>query len=131
MEKQAYSNFRNLIFNFYIAGLLAIGIIIFPLFLPGGRPDVAEFISISAIAMALPMLAGISYIVNFVPSVLDYHSSAFLLFLLAAALDLVGIGAALWHITWIASVLFIASTIATATYTIVIQLRHLRSLRGH
>ena len=96
-------------------GLLAISIVILQAFIPLSKLDIAEFISLLALATAIPFLSLVILQVTFPRDSLpsrEFYRKVRLLFTISSVITLVGIGAALFHMSWIACVVFLASTIA-------------------
>jgi hypothetical protein len=90
--------------------LLAISVVLLQAFIPLDKPDIAEFISLLALATAIPLLSLVILHVTFPDR--KFYQKVRLLFAISSAITLVGTGAALFHVSWIACVVFIVSTIA-------------------
>jgi hypothetical protein len=98
-------------------GLIAFSLIIVQAFIATGLTDLASYISIIAFAIAIPMLA----MHVFTYSSLDWFAcfkarfkapaSVGISFLGGCLIDVIGLVAAFWHISWIAGLLFIMSGI--------------------
>jgi len=95
-------------------GLIAVSLIILPGFISAGALDIVELLSLSCIGLALPVLAG-GIVVNYVGIQLAPEGEtpgwASVLIWAAMSIDLLGISAALWHASWIPSILFVAASI--------------------
>jgi hypothetical protein len=93
-------------------GLIAISLIILQDFIPASNLDVSAWISVLALAAAIPCLAFTILLENIRKDFdLKFYSQihwvfAGYLYLFGVIVDLIGIGAAIWHIMWIAGVLF-------------------------
>lgn len=97
------------------SGLLAISILILQVFIPLDKLDIAEFISLLALATALPFLSLVILQVTFPRDSLpgrEFYGKVRRQFVISTLITLVGIGAALFHVSWIGCVVFLASTIA-------------------
>jgi hypothetical protein len=98
--------------SLYAGGLLAISLIILQDFLGLGKLDLAALVSVVAFAAAIPLLSGM-LVANVVQSKYRYSpalsraprvvESAFYLGIL---FDCLGIGAAFWHASVIAAIVF-------------------------
>ena len=96
-------------------GLLAISIVILQAFIPLDKLDIAEFISLLSLATAIPLLSLVILQVTFPRDSLpgrEFYRKVRLLFTISSLITLVGIAAALFHVSWIGCAVFLASTIA-------------------
>lgn len=98
--------------NIACGGLIAIGLVMLQAFIALTSLDSAEFISVLAFAIAIPLLTG-RILQNFLVKLSKKDrvalgcSNTYYLGTLAA---LVGIGAAFWHVSYVAGIVFISSS---------------------
>jgi len=98
--------------RFYLA-LIAITLVIVPGYLTAPSLDTAQFIAITAFALALPLLVcGLSSQVEPVKKPLTTADVIRgLIRLLAIFIDIIGLTAAFWHISWVIGTLFIVTSV--------------------
>jgi hypothetical protein len=96
------------------AGLIAISLIILQDWISLGIPDPSSFVSLIAIAVAIPMLV-FDLLIRRIP---NRHAANKLHFfyirmisILGAIVAGIGIAAAMWHISWIVGVIFLCISI--------------------
>lgn len=101
----------------YAGGLIGISLVIFQGFIGLGKLDTPALISVLTFACAIPLLSGI-LVANVIERRYQYSSPdsrtgkvAETCFYLGILIDLVGIGAAFWHVSFIAGIVFIITTI--------------------
>src|SRR5690348_7739111 len=88
----------------YAGGLIPVSLVVLPSFLSIGTLETAALISVIYSAVGLPLLSG-TLVLNIVESKYQYSSSpavslsVHVAFLLGVLSDVVGIGAAFWHVT--------------------------------
>ncbi len=95
------------------AGLITIGLIIFQALIGIDAPDIPALISLWSFALALPLLAALMMI-NLTQAKYRYATYPFYLVLAYVAGQsgaFIGIVGAFWHVSWIAGVLFLVSSI--------------------
>jgi hypothetical protein len=102
--------------NLAFAGLIAISVAILQAFISAATLDLAELISLSCFSLALPVLAG-GIVVNFVgieifPQGTTPLWAQFLIWS-AFTVDVLGIGAAIWHASWISGIFFLIATLSS------------------
>lgn len=103
----------------YAGGLIVISLIILQGFLNLGNLNPSALVSILAFALALPLLSA-TPILDVVerrfrvgPRRTAITRSVHVAFMLGVVVDLVGVGAAFWHLTWIAGVTFLSGLLLT------------------
>jgi len=97
------------------SGLAGVNIIILQSFISGGKLDIPSTISVYALAIAIPMLAHFIVRINTVKSLwslLDNSKGTLIALIIGILSSLVGLSAAFYHISWIACVIFVASSVA-------------------
>jgi hypothetical protein len=94
-----------------VGGLAAFSLIIVQAFIATGLTDPASYISVFAFAVALPLMVLHVYYYGTLKLLTTTMAPAYVmvLFLGSLILDTCGIDAAIWHISWIAGLLFIIS----------------------
>lgn len=109
-----YRATRNLTIT-WCASLIGISLIILQDYISTGISDVPIFISLLAFALALPLLTGTIfcaqielYNVYILKPQKRLHNFSRLTFWLGAPAVFIGIDTAIWHLTWIAGILFLA-----------------------
>ncbi len=104
-----YRATRNLV-STWCAALIGISLIILQDYISIGITDSAVFISLIAFSLALPLLAGTIFYFGFELqndyTLLRYRFTEITI-ITGALSALIGIDAALWHLTWIAGAVFI------------------------
>jgi amino acid transporter len=126
VEHESVLEYQKRIWNIYNAGLIAISIVVLQVFLSGGNLDGPAIISVCSLATAVPILAGCTLFVSFAAKKSDLNNRWFNpLFAIGASSALIGIAAALFHVSWIACVLFVASAFVTSIIVIV------AAIKGH
>ncbi|NNH71459.1 hypothetical protein HLB23_16580 [Nocardia uniformis] len=106
-EKAAWVRQDNLIYG----GLIAIGTVIVQPFLTAPSMDLTAMIAVVAFAIALPHL-GVLVLISDWPNPEGYPILRFLpatAKALGLSFSMIGVGAAFWHISWIAGVAVVAS----------------------
>lgn len=94
-----------------IGGLIAFSLILVQAFITTGLTDIASYISVIAFAIAIPSLAVFVWCYNDVVTSarLALPPRVLLLFLGSIFVDIIGVAAAFWHISWIAGLLLLVS----------------------
>ena len=112
-QKTRISRYAIRLHSLYAGGLIAISLIILQDFIAVGKLDLPAHISVVAFAAAVPLLSGM-LIANIVKSRYSFSSARSALvrvvessFYFGILIDLVGIGAAFWHTSLIAGIVFI------------------------
>ena len=92
-------------------GLIAFSLIIVQAFIATGLTDPASYISIMAFAIAIPLLAMYAFTYSALNLLTPFKAPARvgITFIGGCLIDLIGLDAAFWHISWFAGLLFIAS----------------------
>jgi hypothetical protein len=97
-----------------VGGLVTFSLIIVQAFIATGLTDPASYICVFAFAIALPLM--VLHVFYFgtlrLLTTTIAPGSVGMLSLGSVILDVVGIAAAIWHISWIAGLLFIISGVA-------------------
>lgn len=102
--------------NITSGGLIAISLVILQTFVSATSLDILLLIATCSFSIAIPILAGKLFL-NFILSTHDYYLPSFRHGILRGSIvigclfAMIGIIATLWHISWIAALLFLASTI--------------------
>lgn len=97
--------------RFVIGGLIAFSLIIVQAFIATGLTDPASYISVFSFAIAIPILALYAWLYRGVVSStsLALPLSTIITLLVGALADIIGIAAALWHISTFACYFFLLS----------------------
>ena len=128
MQKMKGNRYVIRLSNFYAGGLIAVSLIILQGFIGLGKLDPLALVSVAFFAVALPFLSGI-LVVNAIegehrsrfssPIVVRVVDTCFFIGVLAAT---GGVAIALWHMSWIAGVSFLAALgIASVVYSFYIH----------
>lgn len=102
--------------NLYAGGLIAISLVIIQDFLNANHLDTPAFLSVLALAIALPLLSG-TFVLNVVEQKFKKGPSRTIIkiehitFTLSVITDVFGIGAAFWHASFFAGIAFIFSVL--------------------
>lgn len=106
MDEAVYLNER-----LAVAGLIGFSLIIVQAFIATGLTDPASYISVIASAIAIPLMAAFVFQyrreMSSIP--LRLPPSVVIAYCGGIVVDLIGIDAAFWHISWIAGLLSIVS----------------------
>jgi len=100
-----------------MGGLIAISFIILQDFISTDKLDIAEFISIVAFSVSLPILGGVLsfyqlwvrdeyYYMTRLSNLIEYQVS-----MVGIAFSIIGVIAAFWHVSWIAGLIFTLATL--------------------
>jgi hypothetical protein len=119
-QKVKIDNYALEMQDVYAGGLIAISLVILQGFLGLTSLDIPALISVIAFSAALPLLSGL-LVLGFIERRYAYGSPRTLvaslvriLFILGIILSFVGIGAAIWHMSWIAGVISVTSSFIAA-----------------
>ncbi len=116
-DKTTVEKFDLLFSKLLWGGLIAVCILILQAFVPI-TPDVAIYISLGAVALAIPLLAGSLLLHSLEESgIIENKPWTGILKILAwigIVSTLVGVDAALWHVHWLIGVLFLVSALVTS-----------------
>ncbi|HLZ60646.1 MAG TPA: hypothetical protein VKR06_27180 [Ktedonosporobacter sp.] len=123
MQKQKSNEYTLRLHNLYIGGLMALILVVLQAFLGLDKPSICVSISVTAFAIALPLLGGV-LVLNLVEEKYPYgqsHSiSARLMnicFITGAIAAFIGMDAAVWNVLWLAGVaFFVTMIVATIVY---------------
>lgn len=81
-------------------------------------PDIAIYISLGAVSIAIPLLVGCLVTASFeeegVIEFKDWTGIPLILAWIGIVSTLIGVDAALWHVLWLLGVAFLISTLVTA-----------------
>ena len=114
MKKNEIEKLEVNVTSLMFGGLIITSLVILQGLLSSGALDIAELISLSCLGLALPILAG-GLVVNYIGIEIapEGKTSSWVSRLIWAAMSTVfiGITAAIWHASWIPSVLFLATSI--------------------
>ena len=117
-ENERFSDYIVLfshINDLFFAGLLAISLVLLPIYFAMGMLDRTAFISLISLAIAIPALGGCLIVKTIFgahlarPSLKKMFAFAALADI-AILFDFIGIVSAFWHLSWIAGVIFLIST---------------------
>ena len=103
-------------FIFLCGALLAVGVILLQDFITTGITDIPVFISVVALSLAIPILSGEIVALRWEVDNQFFmggklFSFPFLGFWAGGIITTVGVGAAFWHLSWVAGVLFIVAVL--------------------
>jgi len=111
---EEFKKFQITVGQLVNAGLIAISLIILQDWISLGIPDPSSFVSLIAIAIAIPMLV-FDLLIRQIP---NRHATNKLHFffirmisILGAIVAGIGITAAMWHISWIIGIIFLCISI--------------------
>ena len=117
MQKVKFDNHALELHDMYAGGLIAISLVILQGFIGLTSLDVAALISMISFSAALPLLSGL-LVLGLIERKYPYGSPRTLiaslvrkLFILGIVLSFIGIGAAIWHASWIAGTVCVVSSI--------------------
>jgi hypothetical protein len=117
MQKHQRNEHALRLYNLYIAGLMALILVVLQAVLGLDKTDVWVKISVDAFSIAVPLLGGV-LVVNLVEELYPYgrkHSASArglnIIFFLGIFSTLIGMDAAFWHISWLAGILFIVALV--------------------
>jgi hypothetical protein len=120
MQKVKIDKYALEVQDVYAGGLIAISLVILQGFIGLTPLDTMALISMIAFSAALPLLSGL-LVIGIIERKYTYGSPRTLvaslvriLFILGIALSFVGIGAAIWHVSWIAGIVSTISTFIAA-----------------
>lgn len=100
-----------------VGGLVAFSLIIVQAFISAKIADAAEWISIVSFAIAIPLLVMFIFIYGIGNIPIETTPFAGALYFGGLFIDICGLDAAFWHVSWIAGLLFIVSgLLAFAVY---------------
>jgi hypothetical protein len=111
-------------------GLVTFSLIIVQAFIATGLTDPASYICVFAFALALPLMVLFVFYFGTLKLLTSTKvpGSVGVLYIGGGTLDICGIAAAFWHISWIAGVLFIFSgsvaILVYSTNTLRVELQH-------
>jgi hypothetical protein len=120
-------------YNLYCGGLMAVSLIIMQAFIASVTLDFTAYISVFAFSLAIPLMAG-TIVVNTIQSRTPYTPHPKLVrnvVIISSVISFVGVTTAIWHIVWIAGLVFLMSIlIASLVYFIYVpKLEDENSLR--
>jgi hypothetical protein len=117
MQKQQSNKHVLRLYNLYIAGLMALILVVLQAVFGLDKADFWVTTSVSAFSIALPLLGGV-LVVNLVEERYPYghkHSASArclnIIFFLGIVSTLIGMDAAFWHISRLAGILFIVALV--------------------
>jgi hypothetical protein len=120
MQKVKIDKYALELHDVYAGGLIAISLVILQGFIGLASLDIAALISMIAFSAALPLLSGL-LVIGLIERKYPYGSPrtriASLvrkLFILGIVLSFIGIGAAIWHASWIAGAVCVISSFTAA-----------------
>jgi hypothetical protein len=103
--------------NIVCGGLIAISLIILQDYVSSDKLDIPAYISMLALAISLPLLSGhilLNAIIikhKFILANKKY-ASLMILYFIGSFCAVVGVAAAIWHVLWIAALIFVVITAA-------------------
>lgn len=114
MKKNEIEKLDVNVTSLMFGGLIVSSLVFLQGLLSSGALDIAELISLSCLGLALPVLSG-GLVVNYIGIEIapEGKTSSWISRLIWAAMsiDFIGITAAIWHASWIPSVLFLAASL--------------------
>ena len=130
MRNQRISKYAIRLHTLYAGGLVAVSLIVLQDLIGLGKLDLPALMSLIAFAAAIPLLSGMLVIavVETRYPYISVHSRSIRViestFYLGALIDLFGFGAAFWHASLIAGIVFLAMT----AFSILIYSIHISNL---
>ena len=102
-----------------VGGLVAFSLIIVQAFISAEIEDAAELIPVVSFEIAIPLLVMFIFVYSHGPFPIQTTTLASALYVGGLFIDICGLDAAFWHVSWIAGLLFIMSgLLAGAVYGI-------------
>ena len=96
-------------YNLYCSSLIGIGVIILQAFIPSVALDLTAYISVVAFSASMPLMAGTLLIIN-IQNKYPYTKYSEVLIstvVISSFCALIGLAAAIWHISWVAGGVFL------------------------
>ncbi len=107
-----------------VGGLVAFSLIIVQAFISAEIEDAAELISVVSFAIAIPLLVMFIFVYSHGPFPIQTTTLASALYVGGLFIDICGLDAAFWHVSWIAGLLFIMSGLLAGAVYIDNEIEH-------
>ncbi len=107
-----------------VGGLVAFSLIIVQAFISAEIEDAAELISVVSFAIAIPLLVMFIFVYSHGTFPIQTTTLASALYVGGLFIDICGLDAAFWHVSWIAGLLFIMSGLLAGAVYIDNEIEH-------